>query len=64
VLSTAGILTTAEASTLFKLRAEEIVPKRTAIMEEVIQAKGFPKSAETTMKDINSFHACYLDSWP
>ena len=64
VPSTAGMQTTVETSTLFKVRAEEIVPKRMAIMEEAIKTKDFPKFAETTMKDSNSFHACCLDSWP
>lgn len=64
VASTAGMQTTVETSTLFKARADTIVPQRMAEMEEAIQAKNFPKFAEITMKDSNSFHACCLDSWP
>ena len=64
VPSTAGMQTTVETSTLFKARAETIVPQRMAQMEGAIQAKDFPKFAEITMKDSNSFHACCLDSWP
>lgn len=62
--STAGMQTTVETSSLFKARAETIVPKRMGEMEEAIQAKDFPKFAEITMRDSNSFHACCLDSWP
>ena len=64
VASTAGMQTTVKTSTLFRERAEVIVPKRMSEMEDAIQAKDFPKFAETTMKDSNSFHACCLDSWP
>lgn len=64
VASTAGMQTTVETSSLFKARAETIVPDRMTAMEEAIKAKDFPKFAELTMKDSNSFHACCLDSWP
>lgn len=64
VASTAGMQTTVETSSLFKARAETIVPERMAAMEEAIKAKDFPKFAEITMRDSNSFHACCLDSWP
>ncbi|KAJ9657592.1 diphosphomevalonate decarboxylase [Neophaeococcomyces mojaviensis] len=62
--STAGMQTTVETSTLFPTRANEIVPKRMAAIEEAIQAKDFPTFANITMMDSNSFHAVCLDSWP
>ncbi|KAK5073996.1 diphosphomevalonate decarboxylase [Lithohypha guttulata] len=64
VASTAGMQTTVETSTLFKTRAESIVPQRMEEMEAAIHAKDFAKFAEITMRDSNSFHATCLDSWP
>lgn len=64
VASTAGMQTTVQTSSLFKARAETIVPERMTAIEQAIQAKDFPKFAEITMRDSNSFHATCLDSWP
>lgn len=64
VASTAGMQTTVETSSLFPIRADEIVPKRMKEMEDAIHARDFPTFARLTMQDSNSFHAVCLDSWP
>ena len=62
--STAGMQTTVQTSTLAPARFESIVPRRMREIEDAIQAKDFPKFAQVTMQDSNSFHAICLDSWP
>lgn len=64
IASTEGMQTTAKTSSLFKSRAEEIVPRRMHEIEKAIHSKDFPAFGEVTMKDSNSFHATCLDSWP
>ena len=64
VPSTAGMQTTVETSTLAPARFETIAPQRMGEIEDAIQAKDFPKFAQITMQDSNSFHAICLDSWP
>ena len=64
VASTAGMQTTVQTSTLAPARFESIVPRRMGEIEEAIQARDFPKFAQITMQDSNSFHAICLDSWP
>jgi diphosphomevalonate decarboxylase len=64
VPSTAGMQTTVQTSTLAPARFETIVPRRIGEIEDAIQAKDFPRFAQTTMQDSNSFHAICLDSWP
>ena len=64
VASTAGMQVTVQTSTLFRIRATEVVPARMEQMEKAIQGRDFPTFAEVTMKDSNSFHATCLDSYP
>lgn len=64
VPSTSGMQSTVATSDLFEHRIKEIVPKRFDLMKETIINKDFPKFAELTMKDSNSFHAVCLDSFP
>jgi diphosphomevalonate decarboxylase len=64
VASTAGMQTTVQTSTLFPVRASEVVPRRMQAMEAAIASKDFESFAQTTMQDSNSFHAVCLDSWP
>lgn len=64
VPSTEGMQTTVNTSDLFATRAQSVVPERMNAIEAAIQAKDFPKFAEITMRDSNTFHATCLDSWP
>ena len=64
VPSTAGMQTTVQTSTLAPARFETVVPRRMGEIEDAIQARDFPKFAQITMQDSNSFHAICLDSWP
>jgi diphosphomevalonate decarboxylase len=63
VSSSSGMKTTVETSDLMQHRMT-IVPQRMQEMEAAIQAKDFPKFAELTMKDSNSFHSVCLDTYP
>ncbi|KAK6867509.1 Diphosphomevalonate decarboxylase [Candida tropicalis] len=62
--STTGMQATVQTSDLFAHRITEVVPKRFEEMKKSIVEKDFPKFAELTMKDSNSFHAVCLDSYP
>lgn len=62
--STSGMQLTVATSDLFQHRIKDLVPKRFVEMKESILNKDFPKFAELTMKDSNSFHAVCLDSYP
>ena len=62
--STTGMQATVESSDLFAHRISQVVPRRFDQMKSAILAKDFPKFAELTMKDSNSFHAVCLDSYP
>lgn len=62
--STSGMQLTVKTSDLFQERIKEVVPRRFKEMKEAIQGKDWPKFAELTMKDSNSFHATCLDSYP
>ncbi|KAJ5665763.1 Diphosphomevalonate decarboxylase [Penicillium maclennaniae] len=64
VPSTEGMQTTVHTSDLFATRAEAVVPHRMDAIEAAIRDKDFPKFAEITMRDSNTFHATCLDSWP
>ncbi|ONH77322.1 Transcriptional repressor TUP1 [Pichia kudriavzevii] len=64
VPSTSGMQLTVQTSDLFQHRIEEVVPQRYEEMRNAILNKDFPKFAELTMKDSNSFHAVCLDSYP
>lgn len=64
VPSTEGMQTTVNSSELFATRAQSIVPQRMDAIEAAIQDRDFPKFAEITMRDSNTFHATCLDSWP
>lgn len=62
--STTGMQSTVATSDLFAHRIAEVVPQRFEAMKKAILDKDFPKFAELTMKDSNSFHAVCLDSYP
>jgi len=64
VSSTSGMQQTVATSDLFKERITNVVPKHMDAMEAAIAAKDFPKFAEVTMKDSNSFHATCADTYP
>lgn len=64
VPSTSGMQLTVHTSDLFQYRIKEVVPKRFIEMKNAILDKDFPKFAELTMKDSNSFHSVCLDSYP
>lgn len=64
VSSTSGMQVTVNTSTLFQHRVKEVVPKRYVEMCHSIKSRDFPKFAELTMADSNSFHAVCLDSSP
>lgn len=64
VSSTTGMQTTVQTSSLFKTRAEVVVPKRMSEMEKAILDKDFPSFAQLTMRESNSFHATCLDTDP
>jgi diphosphomevalonate decarboxylase len=64
VPSTEGMQATVKTSSLFKVRAETVVPARMEIMRKAIAEKDFETFATTTMKDSNSFHATCLDTDP
>lgn len=64
VPSTEGMQTTVNTSELFAHRAQTVVPERMTAIEAAIRDRDFPKFAEITMRDSNTFHATCLDSWP
>lgn len=64
VPSTEGMQTTVNTSELFATRAKSVVPERMTAIEAAIRDRDFPKFAEITMRDSNTFHATCLDSWP
>jgi len=64
VSRTVGMQTAVKTSTLFKERAESIVPLRMGLMKKAILERDFETFAELTMKDSNSFHAVCLDTTP
>jgi diphosphomevalonate decarboxylase len=64
VPSTEGMQATVKTSTLFKVRAAEVVPARMVEMRKAIAERDFEGFAKTTMKDSNSFHATCLDTDP
>ena len=64
VSSTTGMQTTVQTSSLFKTRAEEIVPKAMIEMQRAIQERDFETFAKATMRESNSFHATCLDTNP
>ena len=64
VSSTAGMQATVATSSLFKTRAENVVPGRMKEMEKAIVQKDFVAFARLTTRDSNSFHACCLDTEP
>ena len=62
--STSGMQRTVHTSDLFKERVDTVVPRRFNEMKEAIVQRDFPRFAELTMRDSNSFHATCLDSYP
>lgn len=64
VSSTTGMQTTVKTSTLFKTRAQDVVPQRMKEMEEAILLRDFETFAKVTMRESNSFHATCLDTDP
>ncbi|KAJ5231609.1 Diphosphomevalonate decarboxylase [Penicillium citrinum] len=57
VPSTEGMQTTVNTSELFAHRAQTVVPERMTAIEAAIRDRDFPKFAEITMRDSNTFHA-------
>ncbi|KAI1262288.1 diphosphomevalonate decarboxylase [Xylariaceae sp. FL1019] len=64
VSSSSGMQQTVATSDMFQRRIETVVPKHMKLMEEAIAARDFPKFAEVTMKDSNSFHSTCSDTYP
>lgn len=64
VSSTSGMQQTLATSGLFQHRITQVVPANMITMEEAIRDHDFPKFAEVTMRDSNSFHACCADTYP
>lgn len=64
VSSTSGMQQTVASSGLFQQRISKVVPANMKLMEEAVHAKDFPKFAEVTMRESNSFHACCADTYP
>ncbi|KAI1869534.1 hypothetical protein JX265_006624 [Neoarthrinium moseri] len=64
VSSTSGMQQTVATSGLFQQRIAEVVPANMETMEAAIAARDFPKFAEVTMRDSNSFHATCADTYP
>ncbi|OAA56135.1 diphosphomevalonate decarboxylase [Niveomyces insectorum RCEF 264] len=64
VSSTSGMQQTVATSGLFQQRVTTIVPNNMATMEKAIAEKDFPRFAEVTMRDSNSFHATCADTYP
>lgn len=62
--STEGMQATVATSSLFKVRAETIVPRRMEAMKAAIGVRDFGTFAEVTMADSNGFHATCLDTAP
>ena len=64
VSSTAGMQATVATSSLFRTRAESVVPGRMKEMEEAVVKRDFEGFAKLTMRDSNGFHACCFDTEP
>lgn len=64
VSSTTGMQTTVQTSSLFRTRADTVVPARMREMETAIAARDFDAFARVTMRDSNGFHATCLDTEP
>jgi len=64
VSSTTGMQETVKTSSLFRTRAEMVVPTRMAEMEAAIGKRDFETFARVTMRESNSFHATCLDTDP
>lgn len=64
VPSTEGMQATVQTSSLFELRATQVVPRRMEQMREAIAKRDFETFAEVTMRDSNGFHATCLDTDP
>ena len=64
VSSTSGMQTTVATSSLFRTRAEQVVPRAMHEVESAIAARDFASFAKVTMRESNSFHACCLDTDP
>ncbi|KFA64630.1 hypothetical protein S40285_03967 [Stachybotrys chlorohalonatus IBT 40285] len=64
VSSSSGMQQTVATSGMFKERITKVVPENMRLMEQAIAARDFPKFAEVTMRDSNSFHATCADTYP
>ena len=64
ISSTAGMQSTMKTSSLFKTRAEEVVPREMKEMEQAIRSRDFVTFGRITMRESNSFHATCLDTEP
>ncbi|XP_067946854.1 diphosphomevalonate decarboxylase-like [Watersipora subatra] len=62
--STAGMQNSVSTSSLFKHRAQSVVPERMEVMERAIAEKDFETFAKITMQDSNQLHAICLDTYP
>lgn len=64
VPSTSGMQQTVATSGLFQQRIKYVAPEHMKQLEEAVKTKDFPKFAEYTMRDSNSFHSCCADTYP
>lgn len=64
VSSTTGMQTTVQTSSLFRTRADTVVPARMREMETAIAARDFDTFARVTMRESNGFHSICLDTEP
>ena len=64
VSSTTGMQATVATSALFSTRAEHVVPRAMANMENAIADRDFEAFAQATMRESNSFHATCQDTDP
>lgn len=64
VSSTSGMQATVATSSLFRTRAEVVVPREMAAMEKAIEGRDFEGFGKIAMRESNSFHACCLDTEP
>ncbi|KAI9731755.1 MAG: diphosphomevalonate decarboxylase [Cirrosporium novae-zelandiae] len=64
VSSTSGMQATVQTSSLFPIRATDVVPRRMEAMEKAILDRDFDAFARITMRESNSFHATCLDTEP
>lgn len=64
VSSTSGMQLTVHTSDLFQHRIASVAQTNMRKLEESVREKDFPKFAEYTMRDSNSFHSTCADTYP